>query len=185
MLQHWCNFFIQTAQFPVLFPHSCAGLLPNLPLFSSWSYMLFPGPFQSGTGTEPVAEPEEEEEMLQHLLCFLCPCQASAMLPDQHWELGREAERKGCSGRTLVALLSVPDPPNVEGHLLLVLQCCTQWLRTHCKKMCTKWSRLTGEGKKPLSDTTGGILVDRYGHLAYETGPKYVAYCGRLVFFLS
>lgn len=56
--------------------------------------------------------------MLQHLLCFLCPCQAS----DQRQELGREAARKGHSGRMLVASLSIRDSPKVEGHLLPVPQ---------------------------------------------------------------
>lgn len=93
LLQHCSSLFIQTVSSPSL-PSRFSRSLSHLPLSSFWSYILFPGPAQSGAGEEPVAEPEEEEEMLQHLLCFLSCRQASAVLPDQHQELGRKAERQ-------------------------------------------------------------------------------------------
>lgn len=78
--------------------------------------------------------------MLQHLLCFLCPCQAS----DQHQELGREAAG-GCWW---------PRSPFVT------LQ---RWKDISC---LSPSASPMGEGEKPLSDSSGGILVDKYGHLA-------------------
>lgn len=58
--------------------------------------------------------------MLQHLLCFLCPWQALAALPDQCRVLGWESERKVRSRRMLVSSLSIPHPPDVEGRPLPV-----------------------------------------------------------------
>lgn len=73
--------------------------------------------------------------MLQHLLCFLCPQQASAAPPDQRQELGREAEGTGRSGRTPVASLSGPDPPSVEGRVLPTRSVGANPLQNHVLKM--------------------------------------------------
>lgn len=164
VLQHWCSCFVRAAWFPVLlFPPSSLGLIPNLPFLPPAPTYSSEAPFRVGPWGEPVAEPEEEEEMLQHLLCFLCPWQASAVLPDQRPGLGREAEGgRAAAGGSCQPCSPFPTLPTWKD----ASQHCTWRVRTHCEKMCSKWSRLTREGEKPWSDSTGEILVGKCGHLA-------------------
>lgn len=163
MLQHWpkqprSQSFFSFPSFPCVFPN----LLPS---FLLTSFMLFPGLFQR----------EQEGSLLlsqrkRRKCCSICSASSVLGWLQQYQDLG-------CSGRTLVASLSIPDPPDGEGHLLPVPQHRTQRVQTQCIKM------KQGRGRNPPLTAQEG-LGQTNSATWLKTEPKFAAHGGRLGFLL-